>query len=160
MEEPIIKLERATFEFSQDANCLSSVDEFETLIIECESDLGIDRTNECFFVLKTEKWSMDNVEELKLLFDRIEKVIIKDKKPSYIEALKNDRKWITLTPKEYAKELVERMFSLSTTNAFPAKQCAIIAVDKIIIALNYHQWQNTKQIDYFIEVRKEIESYE
>jgi hypothetical protein len=79
METPKPTLERATFEFSQDANCLSNPDEFEKLIIECEADLGIDRTNECFFVLKTEKWSMDGVEDLKLLFDRIEKVIINKK---------------------------------------------------------------------------------
>jgi hypothetical protein len=37
-----------------------------------------------------------------------------------------------MTPQEKAKELVEKMFSLSTINAFPAKQCAIIAVDEIL----------------------------
>jgi hypothetical protein len=79
METPKPILERATFEFSQDANCLSNPDEFETLIIECEADLGIDRMNECFFVLKTEKWSMDNVKDLKELFDRIEKALINKK---------------------------------------------------------------------------------
>jgi hypothetical protein len=79
METPKPTLERATFEFSQGANCLSYPDEFEKLIIECEADLGIDRMNECFFVLKTEKWSIDSVEDLKLLFDRVEKVIINKK---------------------------------------------------------------------------------
>jgi hypothetical protein len=38
------------------------------------------------------------------------------------------------------------------------KEKAKIAVDEIIIALNFHQWQNTKQIDYYIEVRQEIEN--
>ena len=33
--------------------------------------------NECFFVLKTEKWSIDSVEDLEKLFDRIRKVINK-----------------------------------------------------------------------------------
>jgi hypothetical protein len=33
---------------------------------------------------------------------------------------------------EKAKELVEKMFSLSTNNAFPAKQCALITVDEVI----------------------------
>jgi hypothetical protein len=75
MEEPKPILERATFEFSQDANCLSNPDEFEKLIIECEADLGIDRINECFFVLKTEGWSIDSVKDLEKLFDRIRKVI-------------------------------------------------------------------------------------
>jgi hypothetical protein len=36
-----------------------------------------------------------------------------------------------MTPKEKAIELVEKMFSLSTTNAFPAKQCALIEVDEL-----------------------------
>ena len=77
-QEPI--LERATFEFSQEANCLSNSDEFESLTIECESSLGIDRDNDCFYVLKTEKWSIDNEQDLKKLFDRIQKVIKKDEK--------------------------------------------------------------------------------
>ena len=74
-QEPI--LERSTFEFSQEANCLSNSDEFESLTIECESSLGIDRDNDCFYVLKTEKWSIDNEQDLKKLFDRIQKVIKK-----------------------------------------------------------------------------------
>jgi hypothetical protein len=53
MEEEII-LEKATFEFNQDGNCLSDQDNFETLIIEAQSSLGIDRDEGCFFVLKTE----------------------------------------------------------------------------------------------------------
>ena len=57
-QEPILEI--ATFEFSQEANCLSNSDEFESLTIECESSLGIDRDNDCFYVLKTEKWSIDN----------------------------------------------------------------------------------------------------
>ena len=74
MQEEII-LEKATFKFSQDANCLSDQDDFETLIIEAQSSLVIDRDEDCFFVLKTKKWSMDGVEDLEKLFDRIRKVI-------------------------------------------------------------------------------------
>jgi hypothetical protein len=76
MEEEII-LERATFEFSQDTNCLSDQDDFETLIIEAQSSLGIDRDEDCFFILKTKKWSIDSVEDLEKLFDRIRKVVNK-----------------------------------------------------------------------------------
>ena len=76
MEEEIL-LERATFEFSQEANCLSHQDEFESLTIECESDLGIDRSEGCFYVLKTEKWSINDEQDLKKLFDRIQKAIKK-----------------------------------------------------------------------------------
>lgn len=74
------KLERATFEFSQEANCLSNPDAAEFLTIECESSLGIDNDKSCFFILKTECWSIDNEQDLKKLFDRIEKVIKKDGK--------------------------------------------------------------------------------
>ena len=77
MEEEGIILERATFEFSQDANCLTSSDEHESLTIECESSLGIDRDEGCFYVLKTEKWSIEDEQDLKKLFDRIQKVIKK-----------------------------------------------------------------------------------
>ena len=74
------KLERATFEFSQEANCLSHPDATEFLTIECESSLGIDRDEGCFYVLKTEQWSINNEQDLKLLFDRIQKVIKKNGK--------------------------------------------------------------------------------
>ena len=74
-QEPL--LERATFEFSQEANCLSNPDEAEFLTIECESSLGIDNDKSCFFVLKTECLSIDNEQDLKKLFDRIQKVIKK-----------------------------------------------------------------------------------
>ena len=77
MEEEGSILERATFEFSQDANCLTSSDEHESLTIECESSLGIDRDEDCFYVLKTEKWSIDDENDLKKLFDRIQKAIKK-----------------------------------------------------------------------------------
>jgi len=77
MEEQGILLEEASFKFSQDANCLSDRDEYEFLEIEAVSSLGIDRDNECFFVLKTEKWSVDSAEDLEKLFDRIRKIVIK-----------------------------------------------------------------------------------
>lgn len=69
-------LERMTFEFSQSGNCLVDRDESENLIIEVESSIGIDRDEgDCFFVLKTEKWSIDDEKDLKELFDRIKKCI-------------------------------------------------------------------------------------
>ena len=70
-------LERATFEFSQEANGLSHPDASEFLTIECESSLGIDNDNECFYVLKTEQWSIKDEKDLKELLERIQKVIKK-----------------------------------------------------------------------------------
>lgn len=72
-EKPL--LEEATFEFSQEANCLSEHDGAEFLEIKCLADLGIDRDERCFYVLKTEGWSIDNVGELQELFDRIHKAL-------------------------------------------------------------------------------------
>jgi len=77
MEEQGILLENASFKFSQDSNCVSDRDDYEFLTIECESSLGIDRDNDCFFVLKTAKWSVDSAEDLEKLFDRIRQVVIK-----------------------------------------------------------------------------------
>lgn len=77
MEEQGTLLEEATFRFSQDANCLTDSDEYEFLEIETKSSLGIDRDNDCFFILKTDKWSIDSIEDLEKLFDRIKKVINK-----------------------------------------------------------------------------------
>ena len=70
-------LERATFEFSQEANGLSHPDDVEFLKIECESSLGIDRDEGCFYVLKTEQWSINDEKDLKELFDRIQNAIKK-----------------------------------------------------------------------------------
>lgn len=77
-KEPL--LEKASFEFSQDGNCVDGEEAYEFLTIEVESSLGIDRDDKenYFFVLKTEKWSIDGVEDLQKLFDRIAKTI-KDK---------------------------------------------------------------------------------
>lgn len=77
MEEQGTLLEEAAFRFSQDANCLTDADEYEFLEIETKSSLGIDRDNDCFFILKTNKWSIDSIEDLEKLFDRIKKVINK-----------------------------------------------------------------------------------
>ena len=74
--EKSIILESATFTFSQDGNCVDDID-IETLEIRCESSLGIDRDEGCFYVLKTDSWSIDSVDDLQKLFDRIQKVIKK-----------------------------------------------------------------------------------
>lgn len=69
-------LEKATFEFSQEGNCIDP-DAAEFLEVRLESSLGIDNDRGCFYVLKTEGWSIDSVDDLQKLFDRIQKSIIK-----------------------------------------------------------------------------------
>ena len=48
----------------------------------------------------------------------------------------------------------ELLFSLHESDA---KQCALIALDEIIQALEINSWQNSKQLDYFQLVKQEIE---
>lgn len=71
-----VKLESASFEFGQEGNCVDEED-YETITIECKSDLGIDNTEGCFYVIKTKQWSFDSLDDLKKLFDRIDKAINK-----------------------------------------------------------------------------------
>jgi hypothetical protein len=69
------KLIKCYFTFDQEGNCNDTTDEIETLTIECESSLGIDNDEGCFYVLRTIGWSIDNVNDLQELFDRINKAI-------------------------------------------------------------------------------------
>ena len=73
-----VKLDCCSFTFTQEGNCRGTTDEYEELIIQCESSLGIDNDEGCYYVLKTSTgWSIDNIEELQKLFDRIQKAIEK-----------------------------------------------------------------------------------
>ena len=73
-----VKLERCSFTFNQEGNGNGTTEEYEELVIECESSLGIDNDDGCFYVLKTTTgWSMDKVDDLQSLFDRIQKAIKK-----------------------------------------------------------------------------------
>ena len=67
-----------------------------------------------------------------------------------------------MTPKEKAEELVLRYLRIDNNtkewfNTHIAKQCALIAVDEIIsIKLLWYQ-KDTKELDYWQEVKQEIE---
>ena len=70
------QLQRMTFEFAQEGNCVSDMPEI--LTIECESSLGIDNDGGCFYTLKTDTgWTIDSVDELQKLIDRINRIIQK-----------------------------------------------------------------------------------
>jgi hypothetical protein len=60
-----------------------------------------------------------------------------------------------MTPKEKAIELYEKMLRVEYPLA--AKHCALIAVDEVIEALHEHHWQNRLIIDYWEEVKHELE---
>jgi hypothetical protein len=65
--------------------------------------------------------------------------------------------------KEKAKELFDKyMKPIDGLHKYPmcfdtAKQCALIAVDEVIEALHEHHWQNRLIIDYWQEVKNELE---
>jgi hypothetical protein len=74
------KLDETTFHFSQEGNCMKKADEYEYLEIKCLADLGIDNSEgKCFYELKTEGWSIDSLDELQELFDRIQKSLSPEK---------------------------------------------------------------------------------
>jgi hypothetical protein len=69
-----------------------------------------------------------------------------------------------MTPKEKAKELVEKFYQEAPldeikfySNDVMAKSCAVICVSEIMKALDEHQWQNRFVIEYYNEVKNEIE---
>jgi len=77
-----------------------------------------------------------------------------------------------MTPKEFAQQLYykfdfvnsesvelitgeyELLFSLHESDA---KQCALIALDLIIDALEINCWQNSKQLEYYQLAKQELE---
>ena len=67
------QLESASFKFTQEGNCNGSAGDHESLIIDFESSLHLDTDVDGYFVLRTEGWSVDSVEELEELFNRIRK---------------------------------------------------------------------------------------
>jgi hypothetical protein len=72
-EEKKPLLDEAYFKFTQEGNCLDELGIIEEIEIKCQADIGIDGLGRCFYVLKTEGWSIDNAGELQALFDRIGK---------------------------------------------------------------------------------------
>jgi hypothetical protein len=64
-----------------------------------------------------------------------------------------------MTPKENAKELVEQFSSVLMYDEVyeDSIKCALIAVDKVIEALDEHHWQNINVTEYYREVKHELE---
>jgi hypothetical protein len=73
-----------------------------------------------------------------------------------------------ITPKEKAEELFDKYYQIFVddidehfidTSKRISKQCALIAVDEVIESLHEHHWQNRLIINYWEEVKHEIENY-
>ena len=66
-------LEDMVFTFSQEANCVDGTDDdSEELIVEAKSSLGIDNDGGAFYVMRTEQWAFDDVDELITMLRRVE----------------------------------------------------------------------------------------
>jgi hypothetical protein len=74
-----------------------------------------------------------------------------------------------MTPTDKAKELVNQFyFSLPNNGSFEginsipkrwdeAVRCALITINEMIEVLKFHSWQNRNEIEYYKEVKQEIE---
>ncbi len=69
-----------------------------------------------------------------------------------------------LSPSEKAKELVLQFYEVvknkyPSTSGMPlAKQCALVACNEIIDAIDWNEFETpTKQLNYWLDVRKELE---
>ena len=63
-----------------------------------------------------------------------------------------------MTPKEKAKDLLNKIYKLDNRAWYDvAKQCAYVTVHELIEALHEHHWQNRLIIDYWQEVKNELE---
>lgn len=68
----------ASYQFHQEGNYHGTTSKIESLTIEFESVALHGDDNDGFFVLKTEGWSIDSIEELEELFNRIKKTFKND----------------------------------------------------------------------------------
>jgi hypothetical protein len=71
-EEP--KMESIVATFSQDGNTNGSTSDIEVLEVRMEGVLS-DVKDDHYFVIKTEGWSFDSVEEIAYLCEQLKKVI-------------------------------------------------------------------------------------
>ena len=68
------------------------------------------------------------------------------------------------TPKEQAKELVDKMWNIDerygSIGFHEAKQCALVAVDEILNVIDWHEFEvPNDQLEYWLEVKQEIETF-
>jgi hypothetical protein len=65
------ELNKASVSFSQMGNTDGTTGEYESITIDYEV---FDETEGGYFVIRTEGWSLDSIEELEELFNRIRKI--------------------------------------------------------------------------------------
>jgi hypothetical protein len=75
MEDNTANLDYVQATFFQEGNCMDGGD--EEIIIEYKADLGLDNEKGGFFVIKTEQWSFNDIEEFEQMLQRIKQIMIK-----------------------------------------------------------------------------------
>ena len=65
------QLDTMEFKFYQEANCVDGGDG-EELTVEAKSSLGIDSDGGAFYVLKTEQWAINDIDDLIVMLKRVE----------------------------------------------------------------------------------------
>ena len=80
----------------------------------------------------------------------------------FIKPIKTNK---PMTPKEKAQELIDKFHikvhdreGTSAMNEFEAKQCALIAIEEILHALEYKEIANHEELCFYEEVKREIEN--
>lgn len=64
-----------------------------------------------------------------------------------------------MTPKDKAKELVNKYLQIYDGRVPQAKKCATICVDEILEAIDWHEFETPNSIiNYWQEVKTEIEN--
>ena len=63
-----------------------------------------------------------------------------------------------MTPKEKAKELVDKFSTVPLLDSYEAKQCVLIAVNEILKSHNNLYGVNSEKTKYYLEVQQEIEN--
>jgi hypothetical protein len=64
-------LDTMVFKFEQEENCVDGGDG-ETLTVEAKSSLGIDGDGGAFYVMRTEQWAFNDIDELITMLKRVE----------------------------------------------------------------------------------------
>jgi hypothetical protein len=59
--------------FTQEGSCIDGG--HEEIIIQLRGDLGLDYLDDGFFTIKTKSWSVDSIQDLEELFNRLKKTI-------------------------------------------------------------------------------------
>ena len=64
----------------------------------------------------------------------------------------------SMTPKDKAKQLVDKFTIVGLQQRNEGIQCALICVDEIIAAIDWHEYEvPNDQLEHWLEVQKEIE---